>query len=110
MRGAAARKTRHVVGRYFLRGDFVFEVIGIQAVQTAGSSFRLRIHQKTEGSSACPWQHDIVGEVVANSVHFTRAEEPRARFLHHVVVQRTISWGSSSATFRTSAGSTGTQP
>src|ERR1700722_17317013 len=33
-------------GNEFLRSDFVFEVVGVEAVDVAVRSFRLRVHEK----------------------------------------------------------------
>src|SRR5258706_2531633 len=75
----------------FFRRNFIFKILGIEAVQPATCGLRLRIHQKADRRTARSWQDDIVREVVSDPVHLPRPEEPRTGLLHHVIVQRTIS-------------------
>src|SRR6266404_720737 len=61
-----------VCRRDLSRGDLVFEVIGIEAVEAAFGRFRLRIHEEADWRPARPGQSDIVGEVVRHPIHFPR--------------------------------------
>jgi hypothetical protein len=45
------------------RGDFILEVICIEAVESAFGRFRLRIHEETDWRAVRRWQRDIVREV-----------------------------------------------
>src|SRR6516165_9092595 len=110
MRFAIGNKLSSIRGRNFPCLYFIFEVVRIESVEAALCRFRLRIHQESNRSTFRAGKGNIVREVVSHPVHFPEPEQLGARAFHHIVVERTISGGSSSTTFRTSAGSTGTHP
>ena len=67
--------------------------------------------RKADRRAARSRQSDVVPEVVRHPVHLPGPEEPRARaFFTMSSSSGRFPGGSSSTTFRTSAGSTGTQP
>src|SRR5258706_3164650 len=70
----------------FFRRNFIFEILGIEAVQPATCGLRLRVHQKADRRAVRARQGDIVREVVSDPVHLPRPEEPRASRLHHLIV------------------------
>src|SRR4249919_1779696 len=46
----------------FARSDFVFEMVGIEAVQTPSGCFGLRIHEERERRGRRSWKRPVVRE------------------------------------------------
>src|SRR5882762_2401570 len=76
--------------RNLLCGDFVVKIVGVEAIEAAGGSFRLRVHEKADRPAGGAGKHDVVREVEGYPIHFPGAEEAYASFAHHFVVEPTI--------------------
>ena len=100
---SSATRGRDLTGR-----NFIFEAIRIETIESTLSCFRLRVHEESKRRTARSGKSDIVREVVRHPVHFPRPNSRARAFFTISSLSGRLPGGSSSTTFRTSAGSTGT--